>query len=264
MAIEIQNMPFAAAIATTPRSLVIAGFAAGMIALAAAPAARADSATVAQRASLPPVDRSVVHTSVAEISREYLIKAAILYNLAKFATWPETAFANPGAPLRVCVLGDDPFGAALDTLHGKQVGNRPLATARIAAVHDAPQCHILFVSVSETARLAKILDYVGQMPILTVADINRFANSGGIIALKKVDNRSRIEINTGAANQAGLKLSSKLLRLADKTATFTKSSDATGSPDASIGTRSSATVIGTDTATLVVDADMSVNADIPM
>ena len=129
MANKKHTMQTATAITASLRGLAIAGLAGGMIALAAAPAARAQSAELAVASTSQP----------AEISREYLIKAAILYNFAKFASWPETAFNNAGAPLRVCVLGDDPFGAALDTLHGKQVRGRPLATARIAAVHDAPQ-----------------------------------------------------------------------------------------------------------------------------
>ena len=219
MAINKQKMQ--TTIAATLRSLAFAGLAGGMIALAAAPAARAQSAEIALANTTQP----------AEISREYLIKAAILYNFAKFASWPETVFSHPGAPLRICVLGDDPFGAALDTLHGKQVRGRPLATARITDMHDTPQCHILFVSASEEARLAQILDYVGQMPILTVADIDRFANSGGILALKEIDNRSRIEVNLTAAKLAGLKLSSKLLRLADTAATPAKTGDASGSLD---------------------------------
>jgi hypothetical protein len=211
------------------RGFATAALAGAMIALAAIPMARADSAaaptaaadsaTVAQKASIPTTARDEEQTPEAQISREYLIKAAILFNFAKFASWPETAFSYQGAPLRICVLGEDPFGAALESLHGRQVRNRPLATARIGAIEDAPQCHILFVSASEEARLPAILDHVGKLPILTVADIGRFANHGGIIALKEVDNRSRIEINIGAAEQAGVKLSSKLLRLADVVST---------------------------------------------
>lgn len=222
-------MAAATAITTSLRNLAFAGLAGAMIALAAAPFARADSAvtgtslpsssTVAQKASIPPATRDEDQAPASKINREYLIKAAILYNFAKFASWPETVFSHPGAPLRICVLGEDPFGAALDSLHGKQVRNRPLAITRVGAVEEAPQCHILFVSASEEARLPTILDYVGRLPILTVADMSRFTNSGGIIALKEVDNRSRIEVNIGAAEQAGLKLSSKLLRLADMVST---------------------------------------------
>ncbi len=211
MAIKPQQMQLAKAIAASLRSRAIAGLVVGIIALAAVPAARAQSVDVAGAGSAQP----------AKISREYLIKAAILYNFAKFAEWPTAAFSNDIAPLRICVIGDDPFGPALDSLRGKTVRNRTLLTASIAKIEDAAACHILFVSDSEAERLQAILDAVGALPILTVADISRFAYSGGIIALKKVDNRSRIEINIGAADQAGLKLSSKLLRLADTVGTQT-------------------------------------------
>jgi len=231
MARKTQNMKIAPS--ATLRRLAIAGLAGGLIALANAPAAQADSTTQAP---------------ASDISREYLIKSAILFNFAKFASWPQSAFTSPGAPLRICVLGDDPFGAALDTLNGKQVRNRPLATARITDIHDAPQCHIVFVSTSETPRLPEILDYLGQHPILTVGDINRFASFGGIIALKEIDNRSRIEVNMGAADHAGVKLSSKLLRLADMTVPQIKASDASG-------------LIGTDTAKLPVDDGAAARAD---
>lgn len=219
MAINNQHMPIVASITASLRNLAFAGLTGGMIALAVATVAHADSATVAQSAKIPSAAAIDVPADTAALSREYLIKAAILFNFAKFASWPETTFGYPGAPLRICVLGDDPFGPALDSLHGKQVRNRPLATARIGTLEEAPQCHILFVSSSEEANLPAILDYVGKLPILTVADIGRFANTGGIIALKEVNNRSRIEINLDAAEQAGLKLSSKLLRLADTVST---------------------------------------------
>ncbi len=229
MAIKQHKIQAATAVTTAMRNVAIAGLAGSLIALATIAMARADSEAtpaitsdreaVAQRASVSPAVKQEAEATVPEISREYLIKAAILFNFAKFASWPDSAFGHSGAPLRVCVLGDDPFGAALDSLNGKQVRHRPLATKRIASVESAPQCHIMFVSASEESRLPTILDYVGKLPILTVADMGRFASSGGIIALKEVDNRSRIEINLGAAEQAGLTLSSKLLRLADTVTT---------------------------------------------
>ena len=194
-------------VAGSLRKIALAALCAGFIALAPATGAQAQSA-----------DADV-------ISREYLIKAALLYNFAKFAEWPTAAFSDDTAPLRICVIGSDPFGPALDSLQGKTVRNRALAVTRIADVHSTPQCHLLFVSASEEAQLQTILDYVGKLPILSVADFGRFAKSGGIIALKEVDNRSRIEVNTGAARLAGVKLSSKLLRLADKTGTAVSEAD---------------------------------------
>jgi hypothetical protein len=195
-------------IAASLRGIATAGFAMGMVALSA-PAAQAQSGEVASSRLDPS----------SEISREYLIKAALLFNFAKFAQWPETAFGSDSAPLRVCVIGENPFGSALTSLEGKTAIDRPLAVARIATVEDAPACQILFVSASEQGRLDQILDAVGALPILTVADMGQFTGSGGIVALKAVDNQSRLEINVEAAEKAGLKLSSKLLRLADTVGT---------------------------------------------
>jgi hypothetical protein len=219
MAFDRQKIRIAAAVTSSLRGLAIAGIAGGLISAAAVSDARAENLIVTQNAKVSAAVPTETQADAATLNREYLIKAAILFNFAKFASWPETAFSYPNAPMRLCVLGDDPFGVALDGLHGKQVRNRSLATARISTVEQAPKCHILFVSGSEEANLSAILDYVAELPILTVADIGRFANTGGIIALKEVDNRSRIDINIGAAEKAGLKLSSKLLRLANTVST---------------------------------------------
>lgn len=195
-------------IAASFRGIATAGFAMGMIALSA-PAAQAQSGELASIGPAPS----------PEISREYLIKAAILFNFAKFAEWPATAFSGKAAPLRLCVLGDDPFGPALVSVQGKTVADRTLAVTHITAAEDAVACQILFVGASEKRRLDHILDAVGSLPILTVADMDQFTGAGGIVALKEADNQSRLEINVEAAEKAGLKLSSKLLRLADTVGT---------------------------------------------
>ncbi len=151
--------------------------------------------------------------TAATASREYLLKAAFLYNLANFTTWPTEAFSGPQKPLRLCILGEDPFGVALESIEGKSIKQRPLVVIRIAQVSDAEACQILFISTSEEERLRAILHYLHERPILTVADIPNFARVGGIIGLKTVEDRIRFNINVDAANAADLKLSSKLLRL---------------------------------------------------
>ncbi|MFT5181674.1 MAG: hypothetical protein ACI8S3_001559 [Alphaproteobacteria bacterium] len=213
MAFKKQHRHVAKVIAAALRRFAIVGLAGGMITLAAVPAAQAQ----AQSTELSAAPKA----QATKISREYLIKAAILYNFAKFAEWPAAAFSNATAPLRICVIGDDPFGPALGSLQGKTVRNRTLTADHIARVEDAVACHILFISISESERLAGILDTVGALPILTVADMGEFTRSGGIVALKKTEDRSRLEINVGAVEKAGLKLSSKLLRLADTVGTQT-------------------------------------------
>jgi len=202
----------ATTIAGSLHKLALVAFAASVIALAPFVAAYAQSSVASVTAGTTPS---------AKISREYLIKAAILYNFAKFAEWPAAAFGGDNAPLRICVIGTDPFGLALHSLDGKSVRSRPLVTGLIANVEEAAACHILFVSASEKGRMVAILDGVGALPILTVADMGQFTSSGGIVTLKKAEDRSRLEINIGAAEKAGLKLSSKLLRLADTVSTQT-------------------------------------------
>lgn len=150
-----------------------------------------------------------------DLEREYLIKAAFLYNFAKFTQWPEEAFSGPQAPLRICVLGADPFGAALDSIVGKSVQNREVVTARLATGSDAGGCHLLFVAESEQDRLSGILEGLVVRPILTISDMKDFAKSGGMINLKVAENRIKFSINLGVARDAALNFSSRLLNLAE-------------------------------------------------
>ena len=151
--------------------------------------------------------------TAATASREYLLKAAFLYNFAKFTTWPTEAFSGPQKPLCLCILGEDPFGAAMEPIEGKRIKERPLVAIRIDQVSDAEGCHIIFISTSEKERLRAILDYLRDRPILTIADMPNFARARGIISLKTVEDRIQFDINVDVANAADLKLSSELLRL---------------------------------------------------
>ena len=146
-------------------------------------------------------------------SREYRIKAAFLYNFAKFTVWPVEAFADAKAPLRLCVLGEDPFDGALAVLEGRTVKNRPIVASRLSSGDPLGQCHLLFVSASEHGRLGTILESLRGMPVLVVGDTPHFARSGGTIRLEIVGNKVRFEINVRAAQHAKLKIDSRLLRL---------------------------------------------------
>ncbi len=146
---------------------------------------------------------------------EYLIKAAYLYKFALFTDWPESAFADPIAPLRVCVLGEDPFGSTLETIVGRKVGDRQVVTSYYANVGGVERCHVLFISRSKKMRLAKILEHLQNRPVLVVADTSIFMQAGGIINFTIVEKQIQFEINATVAERAGLKLSSKLLRMAE-------------------------------------------------
>jgi hypothetical protein len=149
-------------------------------------------------------------------SDEYAIKAAFLYNFAKFVEWPERVFAQPQAPLALCVLGADPFGGELDTVvQGKSVQGRPVVVRRLDGLGAVSRCHILFVSSSERERFAEVLDVVAGRSVLTVGEDGEFARAGGIISFVLREQRVRFAIDAGAAARAGLRLSSRLLDLAE-------------------------------------------------
>lgn len=150
-----------------------------------------------------------------ETSREYQIKAAFLYNFAKFVEWPAQAFHGPSDALSLCLLGHDPFGRILDeTLAGKTVQGRPLVLIRHETWPPRQACHILFISASKQALLEQTFAALKGASILTVGDTPRFAHRGGIINLTMDENRVRLEINLRAAETAGLTISSQLLKLA--------------------------------------------------
>ncbi len=149
------------------------------------------------------------------LTREYQIKAAFLYNFTKFVEWPADRFADENAPLILCVIGKDPFGAILEnSFVGKTIKGRAIIINRNIGMDNLKSCHLLFVSSSERERVPQIVASVSGASVLTVADMDRFANQGGGINLVRRRNKIRFEINPDAVNRAQLTLSSKLLELA--------------------------------------------------
>jgi hypothetical protein len=151
----------------------------------------------------------------ASPSDEYQIKAACLLNFAQFIEWPAASFAAPDAPIVVGVLGDDPFGTALeDTFQDESIQGRKLVVKRSHRVEDLKTCHMLFISNSEKDRLTEILASLGDASIVTVSEMDQFTQRGGIINFYLDHNKVRFEINTDAAQRKGLKISSQLLKRA--------------------------------------------------
>jgi hypothetical protein len=148
-------------------------------------------------------------------SSEYELKAAFLFNFAKFVEWPPNAFAGPESPFLVCVFGTDPFGITLDNaLREKVIAEHPASVARVKRVADISGCQILFVAASESHLLPEVLAKLRGQCVLVIGETNDFASSGGVIQFTLEDNRVRFLINPDAADRAGLKISSKLLALA--------------------------------------------------
>jgi hypothetical protein len=151
------------------------------------------------------------------LADEYPVKAAFLLNFAKFVEWPAVAFKGPEDPITICVLGQNPFGTALeDVVRDKTVANRAFVVRGVLNTQQAGNCQIVFVSASERKRFRFLLDGLKGRSILTVGEGDDFTASGGIINFKLKDARVRIEIDAAAADRAGLRISSKLLSLAER------------------------------------------------
>ena len=145
---------------------------------------------------------------------EYEIKAAYLYTFGRFVEWPPRP-SRDDSGFTICVLGTDPFGAALDsTLANGVVRGRNVVARRIAMPAEAPACHVLFISASEERRLPEIVQALSHRDVLTVSDIPQFSARGGMIQFVTTGKRVRFEINLPSARDAGLTMSSELLRVA--------------------------------------------------
>jgi hypothetical protein len=153
--------------------------------------------------------------SLAATLTEYEVKAGFLYHFGWFVDWPAATVQRSEPAFIIGVLGASPFGDVLDdVMQGKAIHERPVVIQYYQRVEDALSSHILFISAAEEPRLSSILTVLDGASVLTVSDMARFAERGGMIALRIVDRKVHFDINVAATEHAGLKLSSQLLRLA--------------------------------------------------
>jgi hypothetical protein len=143
---------------------------------------------------------------------EYRVKAVFLYNFGRFVVWPPAPKSDSFA---ICVLGQDPFGPALDaTVAGETIDHAKVVARRISKPQDAGSCRILFISSSEDGQMKEILAGLDQTSILTVSDVPQFTRRGGMVQFILDGNKVRFEVNLLAVQRARLSLSSELLKLA--------------------------------------------------
>ena len=155
----------------------------------------------------------VVETAVPVRPTDYDVKAAFLYNFAKFVKWPDEGALGP--TFVVAVLGDDPFGDVLDrTFAGKTILNRTVEVQRISTLDPNAPTQILFVASSEKPRLPQVLKALEGTNVLTVGEMDGFADRGGMIAFRMKEDTVHFDINLERVERAGLKMSSQLIRLA--------------------------------------------------
>ena len=146
---------------------------------------------------------------------EYQVKAAFLFNFTKFIDWPDMAFANAHAPIVLGIVGDDPFGSDLgQTVAGQVVKGRPISIQKYRFGDDLRRYHILFVSPSEQTHIPNILLSVQGGNVLTVSDVDRFTDAGGVVQFVVEQSRVHFIVNWDASTKAHLEISAKLLALA--------------------------------------------------
>jgi len=151
----------------------------------------------------------------AESPNEQQVEAAYLFNFARYVAWPDSAFAGAGDPLRICVLGDDGFvDVARSSVEGRKIGDRAVVVEARADVAGSDACHILFISSEASDLEEQVIAELGTKGVFSVSDSDGFAKRGGVANFVRQGNKIRFEINRGAAESAGLKVSSRLLRLA--------------------------------------------------
>jgi hypothetical protein len=156
---------------------------------------------------------SASRLSASEALLEYRVKAVCVLNAARFVTWPGSAFGNAGSPLVIGILGDNPFGSALqEVVAGETVHQRRIVIRRVA-LEEAATVNILFISNSQRDRLGATLRALGNGSILTISEIDRFTQSGGMLALALDHGKIRFEVNAEAVERAQLKIDSQFLLL---------------------------------------------------
>jgi hypothetical protein len=144
---------------------------------------------------------------------EYLIKAAYLYHFAMFVDWPADAFSSKDSPIVIGIVGNDPFGPAIDdTVRDKRIDGRRLVVRRLDWTQDLRQCHILFLA--DGGRIAEVARRVSGLSVLIVGETQDLASHGAVINFRIEGNRVRFDINVDAAKRSHLTISSQLLNLA--------------------------------------------------
>jgi len=146
---------------------------------------------------------------------EYEVKATYLFNFGRFVQWPPSVPAAQGDSFPICVIGEDPFGPVLDKiLSGETIDGKAVVAKRVVKAQDAVNCRVLYISMSEDSGLKDVLAVLDKTGVLTVSDMPQFSRRGGMIQFVMQGDKIRFEVNLTSAQEAGLTLSSDLLKVA--------------------------------------------------
>jgi hypothetical protein len=145
---------------------------------------------------------------------EAKVKVAYVYNFLRFVDWPVQGETSASAPVRICVVGNDPIRTMLGELSIRRIRERPIQVEHVKGMEPLRDCHLAYLTRSEEARLPQILQQIEGLPVLSVSDIPGFARKGGMFGFATEENRVKVEISQSSVRQSGLKVSAKLLEIA--------------------------------------------------
>ena len=146
---------------------------------------------------------------------EYAVKAAMYVNMLRLVDWPAAKRGDPGSPMVIGVTGSDEMARALETIiRSKSVSNRKITIRRIAGTTGLGECHSVFLGGGDRRKIQAAIEALGQNPVLTVGEDDRFIPLGGMIALDLRDGTVQVEVNLDVARKDGLSISSQLLKIA--------------------------------------------------
>jgi hypothetical protein len=147
-------------------------------------------------------------------AEENLLKAVFIYNFAKFTRWPDDMWDERGPSLTICSIGHDKLSDALERLNGRMLRDNPVNIDQRESLTHLDTCHVLYLANSIEHEAIEITHTLRSKPILTISEIPDFAESGGMIELFHNDGRIHFKVNLHTTREAGLDLSSRLLKLA--------------------------------------------------
>jgi hypothetical protein len=142
------------------------------------------------------------------------LRAAFIYTFARFTTWPSDV-PPPTGTFTACVLGDGPVRDALErSVKGRQIAGRGISVSQVALGGKLRSCDLLYVSGVTPVQVAAIMAEVGGAAVLTISDVDDFAQQGGIAQMFVENGKIRFDLNLEVAKRSRLQLSSKLVVLA--------------------------------------------------
>jgi hypothetical protein len=150
-------------------------------------------------------------SSYADATPEYRIKAAFIYNFARFTQWPDD-----NDEIRICIYGKDPFGSEIDSLNGKVSNGRKITIERTQLIEDVRSCHIVYLNIIPPERhlYEQALKEINGSNVLTVSDASNVIDFGVMIGMNITNNKISFDVNHNATTATDLVISAKLLRLA--------------------------------------------------